>query len=1041
MTCACLSIVKEKLTKMAAFDDLRETFVNPPAQYRSIPFWAWNDRLDEEELVRQVWEMKKQGFGGFFIHSREGLETAYMGPEWMSCVRKVVQAAKEAGLQVWLYDEDRWPSGTAGGSVPAENEAFRAKGLTIEIRRDLPQTTEDIFALYKARVKGMELSGCEPTDVHHPGRLGVEESFLIFRVEVSRTSEWFNGQTPPDCLNPDTVQEFIRHTHERYCGEIGQEFGKTVPGIFSDEPSVHDRRCRFTPGRGWIPWTEEFPTLFISRRGWNIREGLPWLFFNGAKSSAARHDYWRTISELFCESFTAPISRWCGDHHLKMTGHYLWENKLGIATRVSGSVMPNYRYEQVPGIDLLGEQIDEVITAKQCASVATQFGKNEVIAETYGCTGWEFDFEGQKWIGDWMAVLGITRRCQHLALYSLRGCRKRDYPPSFNYHTPQWKYSHIVEDYFARIATVTTRGKAVRDILVIHPAATAWSMLGSDPYGFVKRGMDRDIPGIDHYGDQFNDLLRDLLAMHYDFDLGDESILAQAGKVCGSVFRVQMADYRVIIIPPVKTLLKSTVALLTKFLDAGGKVLVMEPLPSMAEGRQSNCIRQLTAHEKIISVSDQRQLMARLQQTIRRRVGIEDGIGQQIPQLLYMLRDIGDRMALFVVNTDRVRSFEADIELDFSGGVQEWDPMTGEIRPMEAKPNGAGMTIAAHFGPTASRLYLLDRNSSPISAAGANPRADGAATFLAALGPSCRFSRTAPNALTLDWCRYRIREEPWSGPMEVWQAQKEIRDRLGMRPVYANGIAQRYRWIDQPYPQDGASVQLAFEFETNHVPVHPVRLAMESPEDYRIMLNGDTVSFVPDGWFLDRSFITGQMPGLKEGRNELVLDCRYFNRMEMENIYLIGDFGVSPSRRIGDEPERLHFGDWCMQGYFHYCGGMVYHFDVELPFKKGDKVVLRPGQYAAVMLEVRVNGKTAGTLPWRAVQELDISPYLHNGHNCMDVEVTGSARNMLGPFHQAQGHMPTTSCGSFIREGSQYTPDYIVKPYGLFDQIQIYRVL
>ena len=86
-----------------------------------------------------------------------------------------------------------------------------------------------------------------------------------------------------------------------------------------------------------------------------------------------------------------------------------------------------------------------------------------MLSETYGCSSWEFTFEGQKWVGDWQYVLGVNLRCQHLALYTLRGCRKRDYPPAFNYNTTWWKYNGVVEDYFARVGRVLTEGEAVRD--------------------------------------------------------------------------------------------------------------------------------------------------------------------------------------------------------------------------------------------------------------------------------------------------------------------------------------------------------------------------------------------------------------------------------------------------------------------------------------------------------------------------------------------------------------------------------------------------
>ena len=62
-------------------------FCNPPAEFREIPFWAWNDLLERDELVRQIRLIDEGGWGGFFMHSRAGLRTPYPGPDWLGCVR------------------------------------------------------------------------------------------------------------------------------------------------------------------------------------------------------------------------------------------------------------------------------------------------------------------------------------------------------------------------------------------------------------------------------------------------------------------------------------------------------------------------------------------------------------------------------------------------------------------------------------------------------------------------------------------------------------------------------------------------------------------------------------------------------------------------------------------------------------------------------------------------------------------------------------------------------------------------------------------
>ena len=48
----------------------------------------------------------------------------------------------------------------------------------------------------------------------------------------------------------------------------------------------------------------------------------------------------------------------------------------------------------------------DTLTADLCrgseaSSAARQFGRHRVLSELYGCTGWDFTFEGMKWVGDW----------------------------------------------------------------------------------------------------------------------------------------------------------------------------------------------------------------------------------------------------------------------------------------------------------------------------------------------------------------------------------------------------------------------------------------------------------------------------------------------------------------------------------------------------------------------------------------------------------------------------------------------------------------
>ena len=110
---------------------LREKFKNPKMEFRSAPFWSWNDELKDKELQKQIDEMKKGGLGGFFMHSRIGLITPYFSKEWMKRIKHTVEYSKKKGMLAYLYDEDRWPSGFAGGKIPKKGKSYRKQGLEL----------------------------------------------------------------------------------------------------------------------------------------------------------------------------------------------------------------------------------------------------------------------------------------------------------------------------------------------------------------------------------------------------------------------------------------------------------------------------------------------------------------------------------------------------------------------------------------------------------------------------------------------------------------------------------------------------------------------------------------------------------------------------------------------------------------------------------------------------------------------------------------------------------------------------------------------
>ncbi|MFH1740924.1 MAG: hypothetical protein ABIH23_18110, partial [bacterium] len=655
--------------------DLIRRFENPGSEYRGKPFWAWNGALEESELRRQIRIMRRMGLGGFFMHSRVGLATPYMSEEWLALIRACVDEARRCKMEAWLYDEDRWPSGAAGGLVTKEPR-YRLRRLRMSILKGKDfKWEDDILCAFTAEVKGTTAQDLTPLTRGTAPNRGT--TVLSFKRTIEKPSSWYNGFAYLDTLSENAVRKFIETTHEKYYESIGKDFGTIVPGIFTDEPNYGGHHTIEDPENGVIaawefPWTDSLPRVFEERYEYSIIEHLPEIFLDieGIDVSRARYHYHDCITAMFVNAFAKGIGDWCGSHNLMSTGHVLCEESLSSQTHVVGSAMRFYEYMQAPGIDNLMENNYEFDTAKQCSSVLHQTGRKWMLSELYGCTGWDFPFEGHKADGNWQAVLGVNLRCPHLSWYTMLGEAKRDYPAAIFYQSPWWRLYRKVEDYFARINVLLSHGKSIQSVLVIHPIESTWVRYR------VSSHKQKDIHALDQ---QLQTLRSWLLESHLDFDYGDEEMLSRCAGVTagpsGAIFAVGQAAYHAVVVPPLLTIRATTLRLLRQFQEKGGLVVFAGDPPSYVDAIKESEAKRISKQCLVVPFS-KKELIPVLEERVR-TVSIYDAQGKEIPSLFYQLREDAANFYLFIVNNDRKNGYEAAIKMEALGVAEEWDLETG----------------------------------------------------------------------------------------------------------------------------------------------------------------------------------------------------------------------------------------------------------------------------------------------------------------------------------------------------------------------------
>ena len=1000
-----------------------ELFKNPPVEFRSVPFWSWNDRLEREELIRQLQSFKEQGIGGGFMHSRVGLITPYLSKEWMELVRACAEWAEANGMTVWLYDEDSYPSGFAGGIVPAMDDDFRQKGLEMRISENPDEASEpEVIAVFAAKMEGDRPVDPLPIPKEEAARR-VEDGYklLIFSVITAPRSSWFNGETYIDTCNPRAVRAFIEVTHEAYLREVGELFGRSIPGIFTDEP-------QFAPanrGKGpTLPWTSGFERIFREAKGYDLLRHLPSLFFRIGDWRRVRFDYWETMTRRFLSSFCRQVYLWCEEHNLKLTGHY-WEHSFPSPT-MTGATMPVYEFMHYPGIDCLFNeyehpsriQFGNVVMCKEVSSVAEQLGKERVLSETYGGSGWNLTFADQKRIGDWEFVLGVNFLNQHLSLYSLKGCRKRDYPPSFLDHQPWWgEYRHLA-DYFARLSYALSRGVRRAELLVLHPACSTWVLY--NPVG--------DNSELNELASRFRALSKRLCELRIDFDYGDELLMERHAWAEGGRLKIGRCEYRVVLLPSVPLIKFSTLRLLEEFVRTGGKLIVLGEPPELVEGVESDELRELMESEGVVRMPFDLELIAEeLPKLVGPVLEIRDENGGTAPTVYCQRRRLEEGDLYFICNVSDERGYKAEVRVEGEGELEVWDPFTGEIASVPVEREEGAVKARIDLPPIGSCLLLMRKGKR------------GAELPVKKLSkevqPIRRLEgwRAKPlneNALTLDYVRFRIGGGEWSERMPVLRAYRLIRSHFNLPANENNRDVQFWKQYQELKAFDEV-VEVKYEFELDMDPEgRRWWVAMEIPEMFEIKLNGEPIPSEASGHWIDHSFRMLEITDrVRRGLNELLISCRYKQDIEIEAAYLVGDFAVVTDDGVNFrvcEPRELGFGDWTGMGYPFYAGAMRYETGFELEEVEG--VWLRL-EWRGVVARVFVNGERAGLVAFPPY-EINISPHLRPGENEVAVEVINSLRNLLGPHHNRALSEGFVHPGAFTDE-SNWTDEYRFVPCGL----------
>ena len=1023
-------------TQDVSIEGLRDAFDDPGNEFRGKPFWAWNADLEEEELIRQIDVFQEMGMGGFFMHSRTGLETEYLGDRWFELINICTDEAEQRGMEAWIYDEDRWPSGLAGGLV-TQHPQFRPRRLFVtgfEPARFVPD--KEYIALFSGRIDGYDIYDYSRITEEDVKNLAPGQIVLAFFTRENEKKPFHNDLTDVDRMNREATDYFIKITHEKYKDHAGDRLGTTIPGVFIDEP----HRGSVIPGDGDIlkdefstAWTGVFADEFKNRMGYDLMDRLPEIFFrpDGNSVSQVKWAYMEVAQQLFLENWLIPIYQWCGEHNMKLTGHYMYEETLAGQAYFQGSIMRSYEYMDYPGIDVLTEGNRNYWVAKNCQSVARQMGRPFMLSEIYGVTGWQFDFAGHKYAGDWQALFGVNLRCHHLSWYTMKGQRKRDYPASIFHQSGWYKNYKYVEDYFSRMNVLMSQGQEVCDVLVVSPIESIWSQINA---GWISTFNART-PELREIERRFRELFNILQDNQIDFDYGDEDIMKRHGSVVIEngvpILRINKAGYKTVVLGKMTTIRSSTLELLKEFAEAGGKIVMAGEAPAYVNALPGDQAIQLA--DKMISVdfSEDAIIDAVTSVTPVNVAATDADTGERIDNIWCQLRTDGDRYIVMALNMSAEDTYESvKLRVKGEGHVTMWDCESGQLYNVNALQQDGYTVWETSFVEAQERLFTLTPQAIPSAL---NEPAERTLVSETEIHGPFRYTLNEPNICVLDLGYVEIEGEETLELKEILQADRFIRDHFGL-PHRGGAMVQPWfktKFREAPGPL--GNVGISFPFYVEEIPESNLQLLIETPHEFTVTLNGVPLELNDQGWFIDIALRLVDIPSdlLRPGENMLVKEFNFRDDLELEACYLLGDFSVrleGHKKILSKLPNTISVGDIANQGFPFYSGRIALNIPLFMDLPAGNSMIVELPEIGAACAIVDPDTQHERVIPWHPYQADVTENFRKNGK--LSLELVLTRRNTFGPLHRT----PFTDAAgppAFTSSGRNFTLDYVLFENGL----------
>ena len=579
-----------------------------------LPF-LWMKGESQETIAEYLEKIAASDIHEVCLESRPHPD--FCGEGWWRDLRFIIGECKRLGLKIWILDDAHFPTGYANGAVKEAAPELRKIVLThrtLDIVGPTPAASIALANMFDKTerfygVTFMQDGAAIDVDYRVVEDAEGKPSRLVFDAPAGLTQACVMFTSGKTSYNEDyinmvdraSVTQLIDAVYEPHFEHLGDEFGKTILGFFSDEPGFANEKgvtgsdgisdTLIGKATAPLPWSAELERRLRDALDERYQAELPHLWDREPAGAHVRHVYMDIASALYKECFCDQLGDWCREHGVSYIGHVIEDKdchaRLGVGAghyfrAVGGQDMAGVDIvinQLVPGMDrglhsygrgVWDMEFYNYVLPKLGSSAAHLDPKKHgrCMAEVFGAFGWHEGLREMKWIADHFLVRGVNWFVPHA--FSMAKFPDWDCPPHFYAHgqNPQFVHFGQLMSYMNRTASLLSGGRAATPVALLYHADAEWageaSFMQHAAAELMRAQIDFDIVPAEAFED----------AERYNVEV----TAGEAGA--GAGFSINGQAFRCLVMPAAEFAGEGVLAFARRAAAAGVAVYAVDELPS-----------------------------------------------------------------------------------------------------------------------------------------------------------------------------------------------------------------------------------------------------------------------------------------------------------------------------------------------------------------------------------------------------------------------------------------------------------------------------